>query len=318
MCVTPELGADAWLTLNPWHLLRCDDGCIALTEAGKSDVSLTTLHSDLFALEYVAGCAIKAPVFYAMNQEGKVVGAVGLARVTFSSEQHRSPVPRWRPTKGCWAAPLFRLVSQQTADVGSAVSTALSGYSDSLHGHIHRQYMSAQVALEAFCKSTMPRKDDTAATFVRSTDDWKSWVSEQEPAVRALALDDESATILINKLRSNVFQRPTGEIVARAFQRWEVQLPTTVVREVSRRNSVVHSFVMYDEVTGDIDEASERLAIVQTLLAMAIAKFVGYSGPLVGWKLDDLGYADVPEFWNWEDSEEAHQHFTCQPSRARP
>ncbi len=68
---------------------------------------------------------------------------------------------------------------------------------------------------------------------------------------------------------------------------------------------------MFDELNGDIQEAADRVDMIQTLLAGAIAKHTGYGGPIVGWQRDEMGALQVPDFWQWGELEEACQGFEC-------
>ena len=68
---------------------------------------------------------------------------------------------------------------------------------------------------------------------------------------------------------------------------------------------------MFDELKGDVQNAADRVDMIQMLLAAAIAKHTGYAGPIVGWERDDRGALRVPDFWKWETSEEAKHCFEC-------
>lgn len=137
------------------------------------------------------------------------------------------------------------------------------------------------------------------------------WIDAHALEVRAFASEPADATVFLNKLRGNVFNRPTGEVVELAFEAWGVRLPPEVVKEIAKRNSVAHKFMMFDELNGDIQDAADRVDMIQMVLAAAIAKYIGYSGPIVGWERDDMGALRVPEFWESGEIEEARRRFMC-------
>ena len=132
---------------------------------------------------------------------------------------------------------------------------------------------------------------------MHSIEFWRLWVDEHETEVAELARSSDDYTILLNKLRDNIFQRPTGEVVEEAFKHWKVNLPKATVKEIGKRNPSAHKFTMFDEIRGDIQVAADRVNMIQMLLAGAIAKHIGYTGPVVGWERDRFGRLTVPPFW---------------------
>lgn len=125
------------------------------------------------------------------------------------------------------------------------------------------------------------------------------------------ATSPESAVVLLNKLNHNVFQPPSTKTVQRAFENWSITLPRHVLDEVGLRNPTAHDFLMIDEASGDFQKAADRTDMIQMLLAAAIAKHVGFPGPIVGWERDDQGYLQVPKFWSWSEIEEANIDHVC-------
>jgi hypothetical protein len=70
---------------------------------------------------------------------------------------------------------------------------------------------------------------------------------------------------------------------------------------------------MFDELRGDVQNAADRVDMIQMLLAAAIAKHTGYAGPIVGWERDNMGALRVPDFWKWEESEAAKRAYGTKP-----
>jgi hypothetical protein len=147
--------------------------------------------------------------------------------------------------------------------------------------------------------------------LVSSTKDWHAWVQQKSDDIRALARTGDDGRILVKKLKDNVIERPVGEVVERAYAHWGISLPEDVLKEIARRSQVAHKFEMVDNVADDIQAAAQRVDVIQTLLAGAIAKQVGFLGPIVGWERDDSGHLQVPRFWKWSEVEESTTIFEC-------
>jgi hypothetical protein len=115
----------------------------------------------------------------------------------------------------------------------------------------------------------------------------------------------------MRKLNHNVIERPVGEVVERAYVHWGVSLPEHVLKEIARRSQAAHKFEMVDNIVGNLPAVAQRVDMIQMLLAGAIAKQVGFCGPIVGWERDDSGYLQVPQFWKWSAVEESTILFEC-------
>jgi hypothetical protein len=293
-----------------WHLIKSRRGCIAVVVFPGRPTG-AAVRTDLAALDFVAGSSLDVPVLWALDREQRTVGAIGPGCPRPITHRSRSPVPDQLDSEACWEAPLFEALAAHTRMEDPHVSTAITGYLDGLRGHIHGGYLLAQVALEAFCKATVGKGKGKPSPLVKSTTAWQAFVKLQQSEVKKHAHNDVDAQILLNKLQYNVFQRPTGEVVVRAFDEWKVALPTNVRKEIAKRNTSAHDFVMFDEVAGNLQDAADRVDMVQMLLAAALAKRIGYTGPIVGWERDTRGALKVPEFWTWSTSRAAEARFLC-------
>lgn len=305
-CSTEHLRLQGVLS---WHLIHGDHERYAIASFDGAPPTAGALLGDLAALDFVAGESLDLPVMWAVDEHGATVGAIGPGRPRPITHRHRIPVPAGHQVEECWAAPLFHSLAKFTQPDESPIFTAITGYLDALRGHIHGGYLLAQVALEAFCKATLPSK--ASSPLVTVVADWQKWIDERARELQAFAPNPADAAILLNKLRGNVFNRPTGEVVELAFEEWRVQLPAEVIREIGKRNSVAHKFTMFDELRGDIQNAADRVDMIQMLLAAAIAKHTGYAGPIVGWERDKMGALRVPEFWQSAEIAEACHRFEC-------
>jgi hypothetical protein len=292
-----------------WHLIRRSNVHQAVASFGEIGPSAKALRLDLAALDFVAGESLDLPLMWAIDEQGATVGAIGPGRPRPITHRHRVPVPEGHLVNECWVAPLFRAVTKCMQADDAPIFTAVTGYLDALRGHIHGGYLLAQVALEAFCRATLP--ENVSAPLVQSVPDWQKWIDDHAKELEAFGASPEDRALLLRKLRDNVFQRPTGEVVERAFLEWGIALPKAIIKEIGKRNSVAHTFTMFDEVEGDLQEAADRVDMVQMLIAGAIAKHADYRGPIVGWQRNDMGALVVPEFWASTDAEEAFERFEC-------
>lgn len=314
-----EAGSRAWnrghlrlVGRHAWHLVKGGAAVYAVASACDEPPTIDSVAQDLMAMEFVAGQELDLPVLWAVDANGCAIGGMSLGKRRPAKHNRRCPTPTGRtpdgPT-GCWVAPLFRCLVPQLHDDDSLVSTAIAGYMDGLRGHVHAEYLLGQVALEAFCSAVAP--SGTKSHLVASVGDWQAWVAGHADEIGRFATDDGAKGTLLNRLKHNVFTLPATKTVQRAFLNWAIDLPESLLREVGRRNDVAHRFLMLDERSGDFQEAADRICMIQTLLAAAIAKHVGYRGPIVGWERGLGGHLKVPDFWAWSDLTEAHERFSC-------
>jgi hypothetical protein len=292
-----------------WHLIRAEESCWAVASFGAEQPTTQAARDDLFALDFVAGRSLDIQVLWAVNSSGGIVGALGTGRARPITHRHRVPFPDGGVERSAWAAPFFRLLAAEVRRSRFPISMAITGYLDGLRGHIHGGYLLAQAALEAFCKASTP--PDSKEPLVKSCKDWEKWVKANTPEIAKFARADEDATMLLNKLRSTATQRPTSKVVQKAFAGWAIDLPKLVVDEVGKRNISAHDFLMFNEADPDIQAAADRVDMIQMLLAAAIAKRIGYSGPLAGWQRGNDGALLVPDFLKWAEIMEARTQYRC-------
>lgn len=295
-----------------WHLINTKSGPVALAEGTCPPGVYRELRKDLSALQFSMGTWIDLQVLWIVGSSGETIGGVGLGRGAQSTYKRRRPVPHGPAEENCWAAPLFRLVAAKSGANDKHIATALAGYSDALRGHIHGGYLLAQVALEAFCSQVGSKRE--VHPLVTSKKSWKKWVKEHATDIAQHCPDAASADILLRNLLSAT-RPPSGRVVETAFRAWGIELPKVLVDELGQRAPAAHRFVMFDEEEGDIQDAADRVNMIQFLLAAAISKDVGYTGAIVGWERDRGGNLLVPSFWNSEVLPAAKEWFACWRNR---
>jgi hypothetical protein len=269
--------------------------------------------SDVAALEFAMGRPLGLDYLLGLDGAHNVVSAAG---IQFGNRH--PPDPRCRcpvagsrdlyaPKSGLIAehnwVPLFAsLVAKRLeADgVDSPLNIAMGAYLNSLMGDIHSNYLLAQVALEAFCSAVVPAETHT---LVKSSAAWLAFVESHREEIGAMAVDAEAARKLVSKVQ-NAQHAPSGDRVHVALTHFGIEAPEAALREVIRRNSAAHRYVMTKESELVVQDVADRLAIVQTLLVSVVAKYVGFRGPIVGWEWIN-GRHKVPDWWKWERSAEA-------------
>jgi hypothetical protein len=303
------------------HLLTTDSSRLRLivdTHGAPLDQKL--LGQEVQALEFALGSSYRIATFLALDRKHRPVGAANASfDLYLDTKKRRCPVSGSRSDDhGYWppvlASAVARELSKETKeDAPCRVTT--TAYRDSLSGHVHKRYLLAQVALEAIAKKVIPKSN--AGSLVKNVRAWHAWIKSADAEIRKHASDEESARILLNKLKDNVPQRPSGEAVLAALEHYGLKVPEEALKEIGLRNPSVHGFVMFKDEMPDANELLKRIAIIQTLLVALLAKYVGYSGPIVGWQLDDARWPTVPDWWPKEDAPEAHRRFVAVAPKVR-
>ncbi len=293
-----------------------DEFCIVVDTHGEP-LDHGKLDRDFRALEFSMGQPCSLNYLVAVDIDHKVAGAAGLdfggrepkhaqARcpVAGSKELHiheGQPVEedKWIPVL-CW------LVANKIDADGkdSPLFLATAAYLDSLTGHIHANYLLAQVALEAFCSAVVEQE---TGVLVRDSKAWIRFVKERKHLILEHAVDDEAGRKLVNKVISSQ-QAPSTDRVEAALEHWRLEVPEVAHAEVKKRSYSAHRFLMAKESDADWQELADRLAIIQTLLVAVVAKYVGYKGPIVDWKWK-TGRRAIPGWWAYEPIEEARRRF---------
>jgi hypothetical protein len=288
------------------YFIQQDEGRLVLVvDTHGEELSHATLGIDFRAAEFALGCEMRLPYLVAVDESGTVRGAAGIEFGYRTAPRHRCPVSNWRDLgmaagelvpEHRWVAVMAELVGAQLhGDDAGALNIATTAYLDSLMGHIHSNYLLAQVALEAFSGAILER---IRGVLVKTPAEWLKWVDAHAAAIGAHAVDDAAAATLVNKVKS-AQHAPSGDKVELALAQLGIEVPPAVIREVRRRSYSAHQFVMADEGTTPIQDMADRLALVQTVLVAVIAKHVGYEGPIVGWEMAN-GRFTVPVWWPWK------------------
>jgi hypothetical protein len=300
------------------YVVKTKPGPVALVvDTGGRRLDHEVLGTDILALEFVMGRPLHLNYLTALGPDEAVVGAAGLgfARSRPRHCNRRCPVAGERElyfiadetiAEHLWVPVLFELVAKRLQAEGqdSPLLTAIAAYLDSLTGHIHANYLLAQVALEAFCAGVV---EATSGVLVKNPKAWVGFVEQKRTDFLAHAIDEEAGRKLVNKV-INAQNAPSTDRVATALTHFGLTVPQQALREVARRNTAAHRYVMAQESTADPEELADRVAIVQTLLVAVIAKYIGFSGPIVGWEWAH-GRRTIPAWWPWERLSQARRRY---------
>src|SRR5664280_623954 len=278
--------------------------------------NLRFVHGEFRALQFALGSWLGLSMLRAVTLVGNVIGAAGLSLEDCRKDDvRRCPVPELLAT-GRWTAALASRVAKTLAnedDESSPVRLGITAYLDSLSGHVHKRYLLAQIAVEAIAGEILRDDQNRVLGLTRDTSKWRDFVNDHENQIRALARDDASAEKLLNKLRHNVHESPKGDLVLAALDRLQITIPEVIKKELKERNSVAHEFVMFHGDGFDVQELADRIARIQTLLTSMIAKLVGYTGPVVGWELENGQWKEM-DWCGMEEMPDAHVRFLAKGS----
>lgn len=303
-----------------WYLVenRDERSTTVVVDTKEGEPDLDVLDGDFLALEFVLGRPLELDYLVAVDPKHNIAGAVGLefggARI---ASGRRSPVADFRDIgvncpdpveEDMWAPVLFSAVARKLHEEGpdSALLIAVAEYVASVSaGSIHAKYLLAQVALEAFCTKIAEAE---SGSLVKDMKLWGAFVERHEAEIRSIAVDDESAHMLLNKVRHNAPQRPSTRRVAAALGHFGLEVPSEALREVEQRNASAHRLVMAKESTADWQNLADRLATIQTLLVAVIARYLDFRGPIIGWEWV-RGRHKIPEWWTWDRLPEARRMY---------
>jgi hypothetical protein len=280
-------------------------GTVLVVDTQGRTLDPALLGKDVRALEFAVGQSVSLRDLVAVDDEHAIVGACDPCFPDRTASGRRCPVPERGPTPATWVPVLAGLVAKRLGletreDDPATLATA--AYLESLTGNIHVGYLVGQVGLEAISKHWAPA---SPPSLVKDTPTWRAFVKSHEDEISALARGDDEARILLSRLNDNVCGPAAGAAVLAALAAADLAVTPQEQKELSRRNAAAHGLVMYKGEPPDVQELADRLALVQTLLVALLAKLVGYTGPIEGWKWggDTL---TRPTWWTVEDQEEAH------------
>jgi len=219
-----------------------------------------------------------------------------------------------------WPPKLFTLLSAKAQEEGlKSLLAPIGCYLDAMSVHLDAAYVLAHMGLEAAVLKFASKEDH--ASLVQSKA-WKRCCKALRPrmvdhviekADQELAADDLG---LLHGRVAGAGRPPIRRVVDRYFARHSVRLEGEVRAELRRRNDVAHGYWMNPELEYEPDVDYRRLEIVLTLIAAAIATYVGYDGPLKGYDVDERGHRPCPSWWTGE-AEVPRQWFEFRSSRVR-
>jgi hypothetical protein len=176
----------------------------------------------------------------------------------------------------------------------------LTFYLDALVSfNVEARYLLLQVALESFAFWLSKGRDAPKPQLVEKSK-WKEWLSANRDAIIALGTDPTSGQSLLNQITSIPGRTPASRVVEGAFTRLGLTLTPEMTAELGRgRGGIVHRAAMFDDREESLDAYLSRIAIVRTMLVALVARVVGYSGAILGWKREPQRPYQPPrhEWW---------------------
>lgn len=294
-----------------------------VVDTGGRKLEHDLLGTDFSAMEFALGRPLRLDHLIALDDRQEMVGASGLGFGGWTTRNRigRCPVAtskdlyahcRKTDADHLWVPLLFSRVAAKLNAEGtdSPLLTAVAAYVDSIAaGNIHVSYLLVQIALEALCAEIVR---PTSGVLVSDVKKWLGFVKEHEAEIRSFATSADAADKLVKKVNS-AQQAPSTDRVAAALRHFDLHVSKEEANEVARRSSAAHRYVMAAESTADSQDLADRLATVQTLLVAIIAKYVGYTGPIIGWEWI-RGRHKIPDWWPWERSPEAGKRYLVTPT----
>lgn len=277
---------------------------VAVVTRTDRDIDPTIVGNDLFALAFSLGQPLELTDLVGVDGDFNPVGAIGLHLGGHRGGGKRPPVPQGLDFGIHWTAELFTMVAEALGrPSGDRLDVALGAYLDGVTSHLDLGYLSVQIALEAFATVIAGASAKGNNSLVSDVGAWNAWVDGARKAIVGHLplgddgkVDEASAEKVIGKVRSAHFP-PTTDRVEAALRHVGLTVPSSVVKEIGKRNRVAHTFSMSSPGSRDLQEDVVRLHLVQALLAALVAKHVGYQGPIVGPERDPQGRPIRPAWW---------------------
>jgi hypothetical protein len=300
-----------------WHLIVPGDApnCIVIIDTSERALDRNLVLADFKALQFASGLPLKLDTLVGLDRDRRACAAIGLALGIGESRDRGlsdGPVPdrfereRWRPI-------LFNKVAMHLAKGGIALDVPIAAYLDTKLDHLDGAYLKAQIALEAFCGLIVGKREQTV--LVKDSKAWIAWVESTKEVIQAHATDAEAGKKLLGKVIS-AQNRPTTDTVEDGLERLQLAVPKDLLKEVAKRNTVAHRYLMNQADPRDIQADVYRLDRIKTLLAAVVARVVGYDGPITGWERDETGWPIDPDWLPKPvDTSRALEHFVCERER---
>lgn len=306
------------------YFVKGDDEILMLVDTGDRHLDHELLSTDFRALEFALGRPMRLDFMLGLDDALEVTAAAGVQLGSHRVGRGRCPVPVYQDViatedkvaaRHQWTPHLAGLVAKKLIEDGadSPLQLATVAYLDSMTGHIHANYLLAQVALEAFCAEIAPKYPSR----INDLDAWRSYVDSQVAAIKEHVVDDSVLESVVGLLKHVVPGVPTSKMVPLTLKHLGIDAPRIALKEVARRNRSAHRFVMAKESSADAQELADRLAIIQTLLAAVIAKHVGYEGPITGWEWRN-GRRTIPTWWTWKAVPDAATRYEVDEAELEP
>lgn len=295
-------------TERTWYL-------VVDTGAGAPDIEL--LAADFLLLQFVFGRTFCVPAFLGINGLQQTVASLngtGERRTLHTHSFPPVPIERNNTERihGCWVSLIFERISglwSVNPIWRPPFYLALKSYLDAMTLHVDADYLRLHIALEAFAYWVLRTNGQSEQTVVKSKSEWKKWVKQHEPAIRALATSGFEDMLYNGVL--GAYRHPSGRVVANAFLNYGTPLSPEMTAELTERGTIVHQGLMSPQGY-DADRELRRIAIVRTMLVALLARVSGYGGSINGWDTGDQGYSLEPVDW-WRasaaDQELARQTF---------
>lgn len=259
------------------------------------------LSRDLLTLQFVLGRQLRLPLLIGLtaDRQTKACTATSTPRNTLE-EGSFPPVPFERNNESwideAWVPVFFEHISagwRTRQDMNQIFWMALDMYLDAMRNFLDSDYMRLHIALEAFAYALL-KTDDDERVDVKDRKAWKKWVKNNEPDIRAHAVDGRQDA-LYNKVMAAA-RLSSGKVVPRAFAECGLSLTEDMRKELEGRDFVIHQGLM-SPGGYVVDRDVKRVALVRTMLVALVARAVGYGGAINGWEIGRLGRPIEPQGW---------------------
>ncbi|WP_437535061.1 hypothetical protein WME79_12550 [Sorangium sp. So ce726] len=280
-----------------WYILPkvADNYAIAVVDASGDSLSRDALLNDFGALQFTLGGGLRLDYLTGVDRARNVAGAMSLGSLERPRTSYRPPVAHELTETNVWMPEFFRLLAAKlSTDSHEALTVAITSYLDAESDHVDGAYLKAQVGLEAFARRIV--NETSPELLVKDKLDWKRWISELEPTIRAHLLDPKSISVVKGKIIGAMYA-PSGDLVRKALELYGISPPDYVLEEIKNRNYPAHGFLMNKTLDYDIDRDARRLEMIQTVLVALVACHIGYGGPIHGYDVADNGGRLLPTWW---------------------